>query len=629
MLALAKRKRSPRVAAAVALAMSMHLAAAVAAAFTLDPRVLVRKAEHGTGRLFGPAVAAPPPEIAAPVLGADRSRGFVVFRRSTLLRIRSKSVAGAGENAPEVRLQAAWDEREPVQIGVQGLRGLRSVILTVGDLKGDDGHAIPASAVDVRLERLYSLRLTLKDNAHYGVVPKTLEPAVAIDVPAGTTRAWWITVHVPDGIAGGLYRGTITVADKDAHVGIPIEVDVLPRRLDEADMMLGPWSVSVLRNLADAKGAEADKQRSRADLIFRDIREHGMTSMGLLSGEVAKTGEDGHVTVPDLDAALELYRRHGFPKPLFYAPTNLLSTNKLRTSSNYKHYDSQLHGDLAEGLARDYTKKAAVAGVPGLVFAPVDEPNVADGIAAGDDPDARQEIAAQLLKTVKQAGGRTAMTCTPDSGRLGAGNLDYWLVAYKKYDPAVLATIRKADAHAGLYANSTLMGNGTSFSRFFFGYWPWSQSLDAMMAWTYPSGPKRFPENHDGSGEGPLNLTDGYLGSDGRPVPVIQWELAREGVDDQRYLVTLQHLTDRARKGGSAEGERAAAEADHFLSGLRASISADAHAYTFEDPATFEPVASSGWDAAHFEATRRRSFELVKKLDALTRTKQPAGRPQR
>lgn len=590
-----------------------------AAAFTLDPRVLVHKAGQGAARMAAPAPPAPRPEVPAPVLEADRERGFVVFQRSTLERIRSKSVAGQGENAPKVRLEAAWDEREPAQLGVQALRDLHAVTVQAGELSDGRGHAIPASAVDVRMQRFYSLRLSLKDNTRYGVVPKTLEPAAPIDVPAGTTRPYWITVHVPDGIPGGLYRGVLTVGDRDARVDVPLEVDVLPRRLDEADAMLGPWSVAVLRNLAGAKGAEADKQRARADLIFRDIREHGMTSMGLLSGEVAKTGEDGHVTVADLDAALELYRRHGFPKPLFYAPTNLLSTNKLRTSSNYKHFDPEFHDDLAETLTRDYTKKASAAGIPGIVFAPVDEPNVADGIAAGDDPGTRQEIAAQLLETVKKAGGRTAMTCTPDSGRLGRGNLDYWLVAYKKWDPAVLAAIRKSGGRAGLYANSTLMGNGTSFSRFFFGYWPWSQGLDAMMAWTYPSGPKRFPENHDDSGEGPLDVTDGFLGRDGRPVPVIQWELAREGVDDQRYLVTMKRLADAARKDGRADAKKLVVEADAFLASLRASISADAHAYTFEDPRTFEPLASAGWDPARFEATRRRSFELVRKLDALGR----------
>jgi hypothetical protein len=560
-----------------------------------------------------------------PPSAADHKRGFVVFQRSTLKRLTAKSTALSGEAGPKLRVEAAWDEREPVQLGVQALRDLHGVTVAASPLEDDKGNRIPASAVDVRLVRFYALKLSLRVNDRFGVVPKTLEPAVAIDVPAGTTRPWWITVHVPDGLAGGVYRGKLTVADRDARMELPLEVDVLPRRLDEATAMLGPWAVPVLRNLDDAKEKDAEKIRERADLAFRDIREHGMTSMGLLSGDTARTDADGRWTVPDLDAALELYRRHRFPKPLIYEPVNLLSTNKLRTSSNYRHYDPGVHVELAERLARDYTKRAADADLPGIVFAPVDEPNVADGIAFGDEPEARQDIAAQLLRAVRKAGGRTAMTCTPDSGRALAANLDYWMVAYKKFDPAVLPVIRRAGGRPGLYANSTLMGNGTSFSRFFFGYWPWSQRVDAMMAWTYPSQAKRFPENRDESGEGPLNLVDGYLGRDGRPVPVIQWELAREGVDDFRYLVTLENLVEGAKRQGGGDAKRTAAEAAAFLEKLRASISPDVHRYTFEDPKSLEPAPSEGWDDARFEETRRRSFELVKKLTAQLRSSKPGS----
>lgn len=555
-----------------------------------------------------------------PPSDADRSRGFVVFQRSTLKRVSARSTPLAGEAPPKLRLEAAWDEREPVQVGVHALRDLRAVTVVASPLEDAKGHAIPASAIDLRQVRFYSLKLSLRVNDRFGVVPKTLEPAVPIDVPAGTTRPFWITVHVPDGVPGGVYRGRLTFAEGGQTEGkgaeVPLEMEVLPRRLDEATAMLGPWAVPVLRNLDDAKGADAERIRERADLVFRDIREHGMTTMGLLSGDSSRRGEDGSLVVPDLDAGLELFRRHGFPRPLVYEPVNLLSTNKMRTSSNYRHYDPEVHVDLASRLARDYGRRAADAGLPGIVFAPVDEPNVADGIAFGDEPEVRRDIAAQLLKAVKKNGGRTAMTCTPESGGALAADLDYWMVAYKKFEPSVFASIRRAGGKAGLYANSTLMGNGTSFSRFFFGYWPWSQRLDAMMAWTYPSQPKRFPENHDASGEGPLQVTDGFLGRDGRPVPVIQWELAREGVDDFRYLVTLEALVERARREGSRDAKRSAEEAADFLGKLRASISPDAHRYAFEDPKTLEPVPADGWDEARFEATRRRSFELVRTLAA-------------
>jgi|GEM_PF-1524611 len=560
----------------------------------------------------------PRDERTRPVLADDeRKAGFVVFQRSVLKRVSSHSAPAAGETPPVIRLQAAWDEYEPAQIAVHALRNLRDVVVSASELSDDKGHTMPASTVDLRMVRFYALRLSLRRGSRVGVVPKTLEPAAPIAVPSGSTRPYWITVHVPDKQAGGTYRGTVTVRDKDAHVDVPLEVEVLPLRLDEATAMTGPWALSVLRNYPRARGADAERIRATADLVFADIREHGMTSIGILSGDVARLDDDGHAQVPDLDAALDLYRRHGFTQPLFYAPVNFLNTNKIGTSSNYKSYDAAVSVKLTAAMTRDYTRRAAEAGTPGIVFAPVDEPNLGDGIARGDAPETRQRIATQLLKTVKSAGGKTALTCTPDSARVADGNLDYWLVAYKKFEPTVFAQIRRAKGRAGLYANSTLMGNGTSFSRFFFGYYPWAMRLEAMMAWTYPLLPKRFPANLGSQAEGPLNVIDGFLGSDGRPIPVIQWELAREGVDDLRYLVTLANLAERANKRGSADARRAAAEATAFLASLGGSISPDVHLYSFEDPKTLEPIASAGWNEASFEATRRRSFELVKRLSAL------------
>src|SRR6185503_9272913 len=197
-------------------------------------------------------------------------------------------------------------------------------------------------------------------------------------------------------------------------------------------------------------------------------------------------------------------------------------------------------------------------------------------------PDLRQRIATELLATIKSAGGMTAMTCTPETANVGKGNLDYWLVAYKRFTPGVFAQAERANARAALYANNTLMGNGTYFSRFFFGYYPWATELAGMMAWTYPMLPKRFPANLDVErAEGPLDVRAGFLGADGKPVPVIQWELAREGVDDFRYLVTLENEIALARRGNDPDALGLAREAEAFLAEVRASVSKDAHRYMF------------------------------------------------
>lgn len=554
---------------------------------------------------------------------SDHERGFVTFQRSTLKRISPQSWPAPGETPASLHMQAAWDEYEPLQVGVHAVRELTDLRVTVTDLRHESGRSIPASALDVRMVRFYGQQLSIRIPNRFGVVPKTLEPTAPLQVPAGRTRPYWITVHVPDGVPGGLYRGTVTVQAKQAREELPLELEVLPLRLDEPQILLGPLSVSVLRNYPKMKGPEAEHALAQADLVFRDIRAHGMTTMSLWSGTVARLEKDDRVVLPDLDAALELYKRHRFPQPLLYAPVNVLNTNKIGTSSNYKRYDPSIHVHLAASIARQYTRRATEAGIPGIIFDPVEEPNFALGVDRSDPPESRQRIAAQLLKTIKEAGGATAMTCTPETARVGEGYLDYWLVAYKRFVPGVFAQAERAKARVGMYANGTLMGNNTYFSRFFFGYYPWATRLQAMMAWTYPMLPKRFPQNAQGLAEGPFKVVGGFLGTDGKPIPVIQWELAREGVDDFRYLVTLERWIERARRSDNEEAKRAADEGSAFLASLRSSISTDPHLYAFEDAKTLEPVPAADWDEARFAATRKRSFDLIKRIASLLEGRVP------
>ncbi|HEY2773834.1 MAG TPA: glycoside hydrolase domain-containing protein [Candidatus Binatia bacterium] len=608
--------------------LAVALAAAAAVVVDVGPRNLARmawrrvqKSADRRNRWIEPDAATNP----APVTPEEKSRGFSVFTRSTLLRINAGDPPDTGETPAALHAQAAWNQREALQLGVHALRSINALTASPSDLHDDAGDVLPAAAIDVRMERFYSLALSIKVHNRFGVVPKTLEPAVSIAAPSGSTRPFWLTVHVPDAQPAGLYRGTVSVTADSSTVEVPIDVDVLGLALDEAPILLGPLSLPVLRNFSRSGLERGGEIARRADLIFRDIRDHGMTTLSLWSGRASRR-ERGRLVLPDLEMAMEMFRRDGFPQPLLFAPVNLLFTNKLGRTANYRHYHSVTAVPMARDIATTYTARARELGLPGLILDPVEEPNYALGLDRHDPPDLRQRIARELLAAMKEAGATTAMTCTPETASVGAGNLDYWLVAYKRFTPGVFDKARKAGAHAAMYNNATLTGNGTSFSRFFFGYYPWATGLDGMMAWTYPMIQKRFPANMDASrAEGPLDVRDGFLGRDGKPVPTIQWELAREGVDDARYLATIARLAASARSIGSPGATQAADEADRFFASLRASVGRDPHRYAFENPKTLAPARAVGWDWTDFEATRRRSFELARELAAVIGGP-PAGR---
>lgn len=552
--------------------------------------------------------------IPQPPLSADQQRrGFVVFQRSVLERIHQNSHPRAAEIAPSVLLHATWDEWEPVQLAVYPLRDLRHMQVTVTGLS-DGQHVIPASELSVRMVRYYGVPLSVRVANRFGVEPKTLEIAATIDVPKEAVRPYWITVHVPDKTPGGEYTGSIIFSCAGGEQTIPLTVDVIPVKLDEPDILYGTLCVNTLANVG--KAPRGGRLLRQTNLIFRDQREHGMNTISLRSGHNYEE-EDGQPFLPDLEVAMDLYKKYGFSKPLIYCPGQLFKTDKINRSNSYKHYDAAVQLPIARKVASYYTKEFKKEGLPGVMFIPVEEPNVKTGVGRFDPPDIRQKLAREMCRAMKEAGGVVALTCTPESVQAAIEYVDYWIVAFKRFTPSLYDMARKAKAQLCLYANATMMGQGTYFSRFMFGYFVWANDIKGMLPWTYPLTPKRFPRNVGNRGEGPLNISDDFLGPDGKPVPTIQWELSREGIDDAKYLVTIEKRAQRARAGGGAPAVAVADEAEAFLASIKRSVKRDARHYVFEDNSTFEPTPVDDWNAAKFDALHEQAAAMLKKLIAL------------
>jgi Glycoside hydrolase 123 N-terminal domain len=559
----------------------------------------------------------------------DKRDGFVLFARNPLERVYLNSRPHPGERVGELHLQATWDEYEPVQLGVYTVRNLTDVTVRVSDLHDDAGHDIPASALTVRMVRYYGVQLTSRRRYLFGVVPKTLEIAAPLSVPRGTVRPYWITVHVPPVQLGGTYRGVVHVAHAKGGRDMPISVEVIPVRLVESDTLYGTLSINPLAQISHALArrrlidgatveeeihlAHADALLARAELMLRDQRAHGMNTISLWS---AKEYEQraGHPYLSDVEVAMMLYRRVGFTKPMLYQMGTLLHTNKIDRAGNYRQFDPTRDLQASRDIARYYTARFASAGLPGIVFLPIEEPNAGDGLRGLDPPDTRQRIGRDLLQAIREAGGQTGITCTPESAELLGGLADYWIVSNRRFTPEVYQAAAKAGAKLGLYANSAMMGQNTYLPRFLFGYFAWANGLKAMLAWTYPVQPNRFPVNAGGRGEGGLNVRDKFLGLDGTPIPTVQWEMSREGIDDAKYLATIAALAGEEERSESPAAHAAVQAARAFLDEVHALVSPDARRYTFENPHTAEPQPDDGWDAARFEQLHARAGTILEQL---------------
>jgi hypothetical protein len=110
--------------------------------------------------------------------------------------------------------------------------------------------------------------------------------------------------------------------------------------------------------------------------------------------------------------------------------------------------------------------------------------------------------------------------------------------------------------------NSGSGGKNPLIDRFCYGVWPLQANLDAVSNWAYTW--KMHPNAPDGS-------RYVFPAADG-PIPTLAWEAIREGIDDQRYLLTFRRLaTEAMASDDEAKKARAAAmmaDVDAFVSSV-------------------------------------------------------------
>ncbi len=94
------------------------------------------------------------------------------------------------------------------------------------------GRTIPAANVDVRSVRYMRVRPNYSMFYSYHVAPDVLEHRESVDIAPGQNQRFWITVHVPEDAAAGVYEGKLTFEPAEGPAAeVPLRIRVLPIRL--------------------------------------------------------------------------------------------------------------------------------------------------------------------------------------------------------------------------------------------------------------------------------------------------------------------------------------------------------------------------------------------------------------
>ncbi len=163
---------------------------------------------------------------------------------------------------PSLRIKAARNEFESVQLVIRAKRDLTSVRVEVGDLEGERGGSIPSERIKLNFVGFIPLSKNTPNTPDYRLerkapyrVPDPLLDVESMDIKAERSQPVWITVHVPREASPGSYRGAVKVLCEEGEGEIPIYLEVLPFELpEERHLLVTNWFN--VGNIAKAHGVE-------------------------------------------------------------------------------------------------------------------------------------------------------------------------------------------------------------------------------------------------------------------------------------------------------------------------------------------------------------------------------------
>ncbi len=356
-------------------------------------------------------------------------------------------------------------------------------------------------------------RANLTDEPVYDT--EELQP---VTIPADTAKQFWLTARVPDYAPAGTYQGEIAIRSGDEIVEtLDLELEVLPFELAENPLessVYFHWGIELIDEPGSLKFNRRSASQYRAEL--RNLLEHGVDNptMGV-------TYDSG-----DLPLALMLREQVGMANDHLYY---------LKGSAS-----------MDPAKAAEIVETAQRFGFEDVYFYGRDE---AKGEALRKQREAWERL--------HEVGGKVFVAGQHHTSFPEVGDIQDLLVCHGDLKPEAAEEWHSEGHKIFSYANPQSGLEEPETYRRNFGLALAAAGYDGGMTYVYYHGWNDF------SGDRYRQHNFIYPTMDGC-VDTVQWEGYREGIDDLRYLGTLQEAIGEAREAGG-ERARLAEQAQHFI----------------------------------------------------------------
>lgn len=488
--------------------------------------------------------------------------GFAVYHRHWAEPVWPTQFPRPQELTAPVRAFAAQNEYEPLTFSIYALKDFAKIDLAISPLRNERGQTLPANDIDLRYVRYMFVRPNYSLFNTYYEAPDVLMPWRPQSLSKGRNLRLWLTVKVAVGTPEGFYRGEAVLTLDNQEYKVPLCLRVLPIVLQkDQELVFGQYyrhPVTSVLAAPDDYSREWWRRKTYAEL--EHLRASGMNA---LTAGLWGNKKDGlwRQNFDTLQVIIDLQREYGFNKPQIcsfnvgglyrqYMKSGMGSHLRL-----IKMPPPEFFAEITE-MVRDIETEARNRQWPELLYYPVDEPSTSkDSI----------EFMTAVMKAIKEVPGvRTYVTADP--AHEGYAPLkpyvDVWCC--QPFSISREQIQQEMAARPGLefwcYPNHNSGENDhtpVNGTRMTYGFGFWRSGFRCLVPWIYQS-IAGDPWNYLDSSSSDFDVrTD----DDGTPIPVTIWEAYREGIDDGRYINTLEKLIRRCQANG-LNAEAAAAQAD-------------------------------------------------------------------
>lgn len=483
-------------------------------------------------------------KIAAPQLTTvEQQRGYMLFTRPIIEPVYPNTHPLPHERLNTLTAFAAQGEIEPLTFSIYPVRELKNFRVKVSDLKSSNS-TIKSSAIDTRLLTYWNIRYPRYSSSFtYRRMPELLEKVSVHSSPAYECQRWWLTVSVPDNALPGIYSGNVTVWDdvNTKATSIPVKFRVLDFKL-LSDPNKHYSAYYTMKNQLQYGDKSPKEVREMLDNEYKAMRDLGINMFPTL-----RLGWDTqkHKLFMRYANEIDILRKNGINGPLPVTAQAMISylyrkttpdgkigshwhISKMPPPEFYKEIECAVRLFIAENKDKQW---------PELYCKPIDEVSAKS-----------KEFGTKIFQAFKNAGMKTFTTKNPVAAdaAIYSPYVDAW--CSQPYSVPYKEVVRQRQEY-WCYPNH----NGTEIrdsltmckgGRMTYGYGFWRSGYNTIMPWNWSWGGhwnSKYARQFDylrsrraGSGQ--------RIDDNGEIIFAVNWVCFREGVDDNRYIYTLQQV---------------------------------------------------------------------------------------